>query len=240
MRILRRLFVLLALIAAAAIAVLAVPEPNFEHRTHYGQFEIFSDRPIPPQIRTVLDDVTRRLEHSELYSTDQTFRIFFCNDDWRMALYSQRFSSAVGGMADTWLTRNIYIRRSDIAANRLFPPTGVLADAEARPLSYFIAHEATHAMQSRAFGRLMALRSPEWLVEGYADYVGKGGGFGLEENRARLAAGDPLLDPERTNIYRRHHLLVAWLIDREGLSARRLFADPPEEEAVLRRVRGDR
>lgn len=234
---LRRLLKLLLAIAALFVGVLAFPEPNFEHRATYGQYTIFSDRPIPPDIRRVLDDVTRRLERSELYSPAARFRIFFCNDDWRMALYSQHLSSAPGGVADGWLTRNVYIRRSDIGANRLFAPTGELADGEVRPLSYFIAHELTHVMQARAFGRFMALRYPRWLREGYADYVGKGDAFDLEENRRLLIAGDPALDPERSGLYRRHHLLVAWLVDREGRSIRDVHRDRPEEAALLTRIR---
>ena len=237
MRWLRRLLKLILVVGVLWVGVLAFPQPMFDHRLSHGQFDIWSDRPIPPEIRPILDDVTRRLERSELYDERQRFRLFFCNDDWRMALYSQRFSSAPGGITDAWLTRNIYLRRSDIAANRIVPPSGELADAAARPLAYFIAHEATHVMESRAFGRLMALRYPSWLREGYADYVGKGDGFDFDENKARLLAGDPLLDPDRTHIYRRHHLLVALLIDRDGISVRRVFADPPEEEALLRRVR---
>ncbi len=238
MRLFARLLAALIFILGLPVAVLAFPQPNFEHRMRYGRYDIFSDRPIPHQVRVVLDDVTRRLERSELVDPAQRFRIFFCNEDWRMALYSQRFSSAPGGIADTWLTRNIYIRRSDIAANRLVPPSGRLADAEVRPLSFFIAHEAAHVMESRAFGRLMALRHPDWLTEGYADYVGKGSDFDFEENRARLLAGDRLLDPARVpGIYRRHHLLVAALIERRGIGIRRIFADPPEEEALLAEVR---
>lgn len=239
MRAIRRLLSLLLLLAAAYAAVLAFPQPMFEHRLVHGQYDVRSDRPIPPEMRRVLDDVTRRLERSELYGAQQRFRVFLCNDDWRMALYSQRFSSALGGAADDWLGRNIFIRRSDVAGNRIFPPSGRLADAEARPLSYFIAHEATHIMDSRALGRIGARRAPRWLREGYADYVAKGGDFDFEDNRARLIAGDPLLDPERIpGLYRRHHLIVAMLIERDGLSVRRLYANPPDEAELLRRVRG--
>jgi hypothetical protein len=237
MRFLRRLVKLLLVLAALYVAVLAFPQPNFNHRMTYGQYEVLSDRPIPPQIRQVLDDVTRSLERSELYSPGERFRIFFCNEDWRMALYSQHFSSAPGGVADGWLTRNVYIRRSDIAANRLFAPQGRLADAEARPLSYFIAHELAHVLQSRAFGRFMALRHPRWLREGYADYVGKGGAFDLEANRRLLIAGDPALDPGRSGLHRGYHLLVAWLVDRDGRSIRDVYRDPPGEAALLARVR---
>jgi hypothetical protein len=236
MRALRRLIALFLVVVGSAVGVLAFPEPNFGHRTRYGQYEIFSDRPIPAAIRRLLDDVTRRLERSELYDSDQRFRIFFCNDDWRMSLYSQRFSSVPGGIADVWLTRNVYIRRSDIEAGRLFPPEGRLADAAERPLAYFIAHELTHIMDSRAFGRLTGLLHPRWLREGYADYVAKGEGFDFEENRRLLLAGDVRLDPVRSGLYRRHHLLVAQLVDREGVSIRRLYAETPPEAEVLGRV----
>jgi len=41
-----------------------------------------------------------------------------------------------------------------------------------RPLSYFIAHEATHALQ-RKFDKWMLLKTPAYIIEGYADYIGK-------------------------------------------------------------------
>src|SRR3546814_3972410 len=94
------------------------------------------------------------------------------------------YTGPVGGVADTLLTQNIYLREADIGANRIVPPRGTLADADQRSLSYFVAHEATHIVQSRALGRLLKWH-PEWLVEGYADYVAKAGDFDFEENRDR-------------------------------------------------------
>ena len=137
-------------------------------------------------------------------------------------------------MADNWLTRNIYLREADVAANRLIPPHGRLADADVRPLSYFIAHEATHIMQSRTFGRLMKFRSPAWLIEGHADFVGKAGAFDFEENRRLLREGDARLDHARSGLYRGYHLMVAMLIEKDGYTIRRLFADPPHEADVMR------
>lgn len=132
------------------------------------------------------------------------------------------------------LSRNIYLREADIAANRLIPPGGVLADAEVRPLAYFIAHEAAHVIQSRTFGRLMEWRYPDWLTEGHADHVGKGGQFDVAENRRLLAIGDPRLDPAVSGLYRRYHLMVAHLAGEEGRSIRSLFDNPPDETTVLR------
>lgn len=228
----------LAAIALVYVAVLAFPQPLFQHYTAHGNFEVWSDAPIDPAINSVLDDATRRLATSELYDPAQRFRIFFCNEPWRLWLYGQRFSSRLGGAADTWLTRNIYIRASDIAANAIRSPgPGPIADAAERTLSYYIAHEATHILTSRTFGRLMALTHPTWLVEGYADYVGKGGAFDFEANRALLIADDARLDYARSGLYRGFHLRVALLLDKRKRSIRSVFADPPPEADLLDALR---
>jgi len=186
---------------------------------------------------SVLDDATRRLSTSELHDPQIGFDIFICNEPWRIWLFSQSFDASVGAVTDNWLTRNIYLRESDIAANRLIPPHGQLADADVRPLSYFIAHEATHVMQSRAFGRLMKFRYPKWLIEGYADFVAKGGSFDFEENRRLLLEDDPRLDYAKSGLYRRYHLMVAILLEKDGYTISRLFASPPQEADVIRATR---
>lgn len=220
---------MLVLLLLAGFTAFAYPQPLFAHRLEYRNYQIWSDRPIDPAITHVLDDATRRLRTSRLYDPQAPIRLFFCNEPWRMRLYTGK----VGGVADILLTRNIYLREADIAANRIIPPHGKLADARDRPLSYFIAHEATHIMQSRTFGRLLRLH-PQWLVEGYADYVAKAGDFDFEGNRRLLKKGDPRLDYGRSGLYRRYHLMVAHLIDGRGLSLAELFADPPDEENVVR------
>ncbi len=92
-------------------------------------------------------------------------------------------------------------------------------------------------MQSRTFGRLMKFRSPAWLIEGHADFVGKAGAFDFEENRRLLREGDPRLDHARSGLYRGYHLMVAMLIEKDGHTIRRLFADPPLESEVIRALR---
>jgi hypothetical protein len=230
----------LGLAALFYLAVLAYPQPLFAHYVAHKKFEVWSDRPIDARIAFVLDDAERRLRTSELYSPTQTFRVFICNSSWRMALYSQHFSAQMGGVADTWLTRNIYIRASDIARNAIHSPgPGPISDAAQRPLSYYVAHEATHVMTSIAFGRLAVLTKPQWLVEGYADYVGKGGDFDFAENQALLRADDPKLDYARSGLYRRFHLMVELLIETKGLSAAALFEDPPAEGELLELLRSE-
>lgn len=231
MRLVRKALAVLATAGALILAVLLFPQPLFAYSLSHGPYRIWSDRPIDPAMVAVLDDANRRLRTSDLHDPRAQFRIFICNAPWRLWLFSR--STAVGGAADAVLSRNIYLREADIAGNRLIPPEGVLADADVRTLAYFIAHEATHVMQSRAFGRLMEWRYPDWLTEGYADWVAKAGQFDYDENRRLLAAGDPRLDYARSGLSRRYHLMVAFLIERRGQSIGALFRDPPAEAEIL-------
>jgi hypothetical protein len=221
------------MVAALYLGALSYPQPAFTDHVAYRQFDVWSDRPIEDAITSVLDDATRRMKTSELYTSHQRFRLFFCNSTWRLALYGL-FQTKAGGLVYSWLTTNIYIRESSIAENRIVSPhIGPMADAERRPLSYVIVHEPTHVMQSRAFGRFFDRRCPTWLDEGYADYVGKGGDFDFDENVTLLRAGSPALDFARSRLCRRYHLEVAWLLDKQGMSIRPVYANPPREADLL-------
>ena len=221
----------------AYVIILVFPEPAFPYTHAHRGFQIASDRAIDPRIDGVIDDAIRRLETSRLYRPGAPFRVHLCNSTWRLWLYSQTFSSQMGGEADTWLTRNIYIRPSDIGRNRILSPSGGdVSDREHRPLSYFIAHEATHILESRAFGRWMVVTHPKWIVEGYADYVGKGGDFDFESNRRLWQDHSPMLDYGSSGLYRQFHLEVAQLLDRKGWTVRQLFTRAPAEADVQRQL----
>jgi hypothetical protein len=239
MRTLSRIGLLAVGAIPAILMVLAFPQPLFAHQMTYGRYHLWSDRPIDAAAaRGVLDDAQRRIARSEFYSPDQSFRVFICNDNWRLALYSQRLSGAMGGVADGWLTRNIYLREADIPTNRLIPPSRK-ADMTGRTLAYYVAHEATHVMESRALGRLAAVQYPVWMMEGYADYVGKAGAFDVAQNLAALKAGAPEMDPKASGLYRRYHLAVAYELDHRGLSAQQMFESKVSEGAVIAALMAD-
>ena len=220
--------VLVLLVTYAVLA--SFPKPTFAYRAVYQNYHVWSDRPIPGELTAVLDDVTRRLRTSVLHERSTPVEIFFCNEPWRLWLYGRHFSTRIGGAADVWITRQVFIRASDIAQNRIHSPgRGPIADAAQRPLSYFIAHEITHSDVSRSFGRTVMLRYPKWLLEGYADYVGKGGNFDFDANRALFRAGSRELDLSRSGLYRGFHLKVAYLLDKKGWTLRQVFEHPPAE-----------
>lgn len=221
---------------AIYVAIVSFPQPMFAHHVRYQNYEVWSDEPIPASIAAVLDDTTRRLNTSELYNPDWTIKVFICNAPWRLWLYGMRFDTTMGGGADLLLTRNVIIRAADIPNNAVRLPEGKqLMDPELRPLSYFIAHEAAHILQSRTFGRTSYITKPEWLSEGFADYVGKGGDFDVAENRGLYRVG--ALDwPQRR--YRRYHLELDYLIREKRMTLEQVFANPPAEEAVRKMLDG--
>lgn len=240
--ILRRVGVVLCAALALLAAVLIRPDPAFAHVREHRAFRVMSDRPIDPAIDRVLDDAMDRIARSTLYRPGERFRVFICNDPWRMALFT-RMPSA-GGVTDMAVTRNIYLRQSDPARNRVVIPAewGPLADADVRTLAYFIAHEATHVLQSRRLGRWRSLSAPRWLREGHADCVAKAGRFDRAANRASMRRGEYLLSEAyaRHGLYRRYHLMVAAQLDRPGITVERLFADPPSViEAARAAMTGD-
>lgn len=233
----KRLGITVVSVILLYLCVLVFPQPLFTHHMTYQNYEVWSDQPIAPQITEVLDDVTRRLRTSKLYEPDRPLRIFFCNASWRLWLYGH-FRDKMAGIADTCLTRNVYIRASDIASNRVIPPNSEsFADANQRPLSYFIAHEATHILESWRFGRLAFIRYPLWLEEGYADYVGKGGDFEFNENQQLLVTESPLMDYQKSGVYRRFHLEVFFLIHKKGLTVEQIFANPPNEGDLIKEIK---
>lgn len=229
------------LTVVVAYVLLAMhPEPAFAYRTSYQNFAVHSDRPIPASITTVLDDATRSWKTSTLYDSHTRIQIFFCHAPWRLWLYGGRFDTSVGGVAGGIVVDNVFIRASDIDANRIHAPGGgPIADAEVRPLSYFIAHEITHADTVRRYGHLAALQAPQWLMEGYADYVGKGGQFDFDDNQRRFLAGDATLRFRGSGLYREFHLKTAWLLDKQGWTLDRMFTEPPTEAQLERWLRDD-
>ena len=93
-------------------------------------------------------------------------------------------------------------------------------------------------MLARRIGRLRYARLQRWQVEGYADYVGKAGAFDFEKTLAAFRAGTRELDPKRSGLYLRYHLLVAYLLDHEGMTPEALLAAPIEKTEVEARLRG--
>ena len=214
-------FVLLAVYAC----LLTFPKILFGYSYTFQNFKVYSDRPISSDIESVLTDVKDRIIKSELYSDHQSFNIFLANEKWRLLFFTQ--SSNVGGVCHFNLTRNVFIRECDITENRIIAPSSWKFPLEDRPLSYFIAHELTHTMESR-YDRWLNFKAPVHILEGYADYIGKSKEFDFEHYKEAWLHNEPIMRPEN-GLYNKYHLFLAYLIDRKGMT----FGEIVEESSNL-------
>ena len=100
-----------------------------------------------------------------------------------------------------------------------------------RPLDYFIAHEVTPQLTGEALDALRFAILPQYVREGYADYVGKGTSFQYKNAVRDLVRESPLMDYKKSGLYLRFNLLVAYLFDHRGWSVDKLLRDyPPQVE----------
>lgn len=203
--------------------ILIFPEVLFAHTYTFRNFEVYSDRPISSDIESVLNDAKERITRSELYTDQQSFKIFLANERWRLALFTR--NNNVGGVCHFNLTRNVFIRECDIASNSIVAPNSWKFPLKDRPLSYFIAHELTHSMQSR-HDRWLNFKTPVHILEGYADYIGKSKEFDYDHYLSDFRNGEPIMNPEN-GLYNRYHLFVAYLIDRKKMTFQNIIEENP-------------
>jgi hypothetical protein len=152
------------------------------------------------------------------------------------------FSRHYGVAGVSWypLTTNVFLRDAAIEHNRLISPGGRPVPG-ARTLDYFVAHELTHELTGRLVGPLGFYKLPQWIREGYADYVGKGTDFQYAEARQAFLAGVPEMDFQRSGLYWRFNLLVAYLLDHEHWTVDRLLRGPwPARERVESAIRAQK
>jgi hypothetical protein len=220
----RRLAAGVALALGAAYgALLCRPQAVFACETRAGNLVLHSREPLPPEAVVIAEHARDRVGRSPFYDPRAQYDVFLCDTPLLFALFARQDYRA-GGVAPG-LTGNVFLRPAHVARDRLVGPSGAEASGD-RTLTYFIAHEVTHVMVMRRLGLLRHWRLRRWQREGYADYVGKGGSFDYAAVLGELRAHATALDPERSGLYLRYHLLVAYLLDKKGVAPEHLLSAP--------------
>lgn len=211
---------------------LLFPQPFFSHSLRRENIIIYTRDIPPPGTTPLLDSVAALLRRSPLNDTSVTHRVFLCHSQAQFVFFT-RGRANLGGLCDDRLTRNIFIHPADLATGRMIAPPGWPYRGDDRPLSYFIAHEITHSLESRFVGR-WNVRVPAWLWEGYADYIGMNAP--LDGYLQRYREGSPFMNPAH-GLYDRYALYVAYLLDYEHRDIREVLGRPPAVDSVEEAVR---
>jgi hypothetical protein len=224
-------------IFALYLVLLSHPGLFFKHTLTRGNITLCSDEPIPADSAgEVLDDVRKRLRRAPLFhqTTARQRTIYICNRNWRFVLFAN-FRHHVGGLTYAPLTDNIFLRAVHFDANRLVGMSGREVPGK-RTLSYFIAHEITHTLVADELGAAGFWKLPTWINEGYADYVAKGADFSYEQATGQLRRADREMSPELSGLYLRYHLVVAHLLDEEGVSVTDLLNGEYEPAQIEKEI----
>lgn len=109
-------------VVGAYILLLSYPQVLFAHEISYKNFEVYSRKPLDNEVYAVLDKVETRLAASPI--TDQKLkpRIFLTNSYGLYATLSLYLGSSSFGKGFAVLpTNNIFINKSDLAKDLVFP-----------------------------------------------------------------------------------------------------------------------
>lgn len=236
-RALRRTLLVLAATAAGWLALVVHPQPLFAFTARQGNVVLHARRPFPPATQPLLGDVLRRVSASPLYDPGRVHHVFLCDTPalfGALALWAYK----VGGVSQTMLAGNVLIRPYDIQRGVLFGRSGEVKQHD-RSLAYFIAHELTHTMTADRIGRWRYHRLAAFQTEGYADYVAFARPLDLHAEREALIRGAPEMNPRQSGLYRRYELMVAYLLERRGLSVEELLARPLDGRIIEDQLRAD-
>lgn len=164
----------IAVMVAALLfgGAIAVPQAlAFPHYALVGRYAVRSEQPIDiAGLRAVLSRADARLKTSAINQPGARYRVFLTDGGWRWHVLAFGADGAFALIRA--ISGSIVVNRSDTAADRV---TNGQTIGGARPLSQVIAHEATHNLLRDRYGIFVDLTTPQWLREGYCDYVGGGG-----------------------------------------------------------------
>ena len=183
---------------------------------------------------SILRLVHEKLCKSPFYTKEEQYQICICQTGWRKRLFFTFYQKA-GGLCYPG-SYIVYLSGADFMSNRLIAPSGKPVMDE-RTLDYFIAHELTHAMVGADIGIFRFQALPEWIKEGYADYIGRGGVF-LRPGARQAYLTDatemttPVIAP-----YLRYNFLVSFLLDKLKWTPFRLHNNPIPQSVIELQIR---
>lgn len=224
----KRLLLVIFASSAVYLVLLAYPQPLFAYELTAAGISVHSTQPIPEAMKATLERARARLDRSPLSGATRGAHVFICHSPWLFVVFARQNYRA-GGVTDGFIGQHVFLRDSDMEHDRLIGPSGRPVAAD-RPLSYFIAHELMHVANVRAVGRWRYARMPQWVDDGYADYIARD--IELDAALTKMKEDARELDPRRSGLYLRYHLMVAFLLEKRQLMLQELLVNAPAREAV--------
>jgi hypothetical protein len=213
-----------ASLAFMYLLLLYFPQPLFAYSTQYGNLNIHTREPLPPETEKVVAAAQERLKRVPFYTTDKTRQIYLTGGFKMYGLLSHKAYRSFANSLP--FVNNIMVNKTDVAADRVF------LDREknnSRSLSGVMAHEVTHLLIRERYGSIAAAMVPTWKNEGYCEYIAQDTTIPFDEG-IRLWREYPNDD---TNYrYIKYQAMVRYLLEVENVTVDDLFTKAFDEKEV--------
>jgi hypothetical protein len=226
----RRVVLGVLTLLAGYLTLVVHPQPLFAHSAQRANVVLHARAPLPPETGPLLDEVVRRVSRSPIYDPTRIHHVFLCDTPSLYAFFTL-WGRRSGGVTQPQFVGNVFIRPSHIVHDRVIGPSGDEKPGE-RTLAYFIAHEVTHAMTGDWVGRWRYAHLAAFQLEGYADRVAFDHKVDLAAGRAALVRDEAEMSPSRSGLYKRYELMVAYLLERRGMTVDELLSRPMDRRRV--------
>ncbi len=204
----------------------------FEYHLQHGPLHLYTDRPFQEENgKQILTEVEKRLQRSPLYRGEKN-AAFICNDPWKEDFFL-RGSKKIGGDNHYPMAPHAFLTRALVDEDALYSPQG-RPIAPPRTLTYYLAHEFTHTVMGQSLGDKNWKKLPHWIFEGYPDYIGLGPSYNYETALKAYQNRDPRVNGTMAEDYLRYGVMVAYALEKKGLSAPELVENPPDEAELIR------
>lgn len=224
-RFLRRSELVLCVLGLLYVGLQAFPQVLFPYNLTVQGITLYSRAPLPPEAAVCAEKAAELVQRSELAVPGRRERVFVCNSAWVFRLFGPTRSRVFAFSVP--VTGHVFVASADLSrdlARRAAP------DFNTRSLSSVVAHEISHGLIRQRLGLVRAMRLPDWVAEGYCDYVARESSFPEAEGLRLFAAG--VRDPSMSYRYFVFRQMVRHLIEDQHLSFSQVVARAPDMAAI--------
>lgn len=220
----------LSVVAVFYLLLHLFPQTLFAHRVTRDGITLYSRSPLPPEAASCAARAADLVEPSELAVPGRQEHVFVCDAPWLFRLFSPKSSGAFA--VSVPVTDHVFIAAADFSADIASRPG---PDFNRRSLSSVMAHEIMHGLIRHRLGLVKSLRLPDWIDEGYCDFIARESSFPEEPGLRLFASGQS--HPSRSYRYFTYRQMVRHLVEDQKKSFSEIVARSDEPDAVSAEAR---
>src|SRR3954451_15810001 len=119
----RRALLLPLVIGSGYAMLLLRPQLLFAHEVRAENVVLHARTALPVEAAAILAGAQQRVKHSPFYSPADTYDVFLCDTPALFALFAP-LHRTVGGIADVYITRHVFLRPAHVERDRLVGASG--------------------------------------------------------------------------------------------------------------------